>query len=222
VEEEIMSVDWQVTDYFAGDLIHFLWCIGDGRAEIKPIYLTYFGYSLAYHLPDDSCVASFAAEKPLSINGFVSTWLHELLHNFRVGEKVRQYCEKLSENRAFAKTRAIIRRWGQGDTEDLIVAAEKYLAVQLGVVTSEEAFTHIAGNYDGAQMLAGVLYDVMEREGVPGTYGEYLLELFRKGYIRPETINEQYRCVLSQRLGSNIAEETFTCIDRAYQALPSC
>ena len=25
-----MSIDWQVTDYFAGDLVHFLWCIGDG------------------------------------------------------------------------------------------------------------------------------------------------------------------------------------------------
>jgi hypothetical protein len=189
--------------------------------EPKPIYLTYFSYALAYHLSDDNSVHSFKSEQPIDIQLFVSTFTHELLHNFTPGEELQAYYDKLSDNTLFLKTRKILLEyWGEGDTEDLITAAEKYLVTEMGIVSPEQAFHHLYTNYGGAEMLAAIIYDYMDNEKLNGkSYEEFLINLFQSGKIQTRTLSQQYRAVLEKRVGIEEMDSTIEKIKRNYEKL---
>jgi hypothetical protein len=185
------------------------------------MYLTYFSYALAYHLPDDSSVHSFEADLPIKPESVVSTFTHELLHNFTESEKLRAYYDGLSDNPLFSKTREILSGyWGEPPTEDLIIAAGNYLVTKMGIASSEQAFHHLYTNYGGAAMLAAIIYDYMEREGLKGkNYEDFLIDLFQSGKIQTQTLDQQYRDVLERRVGIEEMNSTMEKIERNYSGL---
>jgi len=185
------------------------------------IYLTYFSYSLAYHLPDNSSVYSFSVTQPLRISTFISTFVHELLHNYYPSDELRTYLQRLSENQLYMKTRQILHGyWGEPDSEDLIVAAEKYLAVDMGVLKSEQVFEHLYRKYDRSLILAVIIYDNMSREGLAGkTYENFLINLFENGVIQPEIVDQQYIAILEKQVGADAAQQTLEKIEQNYKEL---
>jgi hypothetical protein len=223
VEERCQEMQNQLSQYSPKEIVqnvqNILGPAYNITGEPKPIYLTYFSYALAYHLPDDSSVHSFKCDKPNDIQLFVSTLTHELLHNFIPGEELRAYYDELSDNPLFLKTRKILLEyWGEGDTEDLISAAEKYLVVKMGIVSAEQAFYHLYTNYGGAEILAAIIYDYMDSEKLEGkNYGEFLINLFQSGKIQTRTIDQQYRAVLEKRAGIEAANSTVEKIERNLQ-----
>ena len=222
VEERAREIQKQLSQYGPQEIAHNVqdllgsaYCIS---SEPKPIYLTYFSYALVYHLPDDSSVHSFRSGRPVDIQLFASTLTHELLHNFVPGEELRAYYDELSSSTLFSKTREVLYGWGEPDTEDLIVAAEKYLMTEMGIVSSEQAFHHLYTNYGGAQMLAAIIYDYMDNGELGGeTYERFLIELFESGGIRAQTVDKQYCATLERRVGDEEMVSTLGKIERNYE-----
>lgn len=225
VEERCREMQSQLSQYSPKEIVRNIQeLLGPAytiSAEPKPIYLTYFSYSLAYHLPDDSSVHSFKADIPIKVEGTLSTYTHELLHNFTESEKLRAYYDGLLDNPLFSKTREILSGyWGEPPTEDLIIAAEKYLVTKMGIASSEQAFHHLYTNYGGAAMLAAIIYDYMEGEGLKGkNYEDFLIDLFQSGKIQAQTLDQQYRAVLERRVGIEEMNSTMEKIERNYSGL---
>jgi hypothetical protein len=180
--------------------------------------MTYFSFSLAYHLPDNSSVHSFKFDQPIDIQRFVSTFTHELLHNFTPGEELQTHYDKLLGNPLFSKTREILHHyWGEPPTEDLFCAAEQHLMTKMGVVSSEQAFHHLCRNLSGAGMLAVILYDYMDGGKLNGkNYEGFLIDLLESGEIQTETLEHQFRAVLEKRVGTEQMNAIMEKIEREY------
>ena len=175
----------------------------------KPIYLTYFGYALAYRVPDNSSVHSFKADRPIETGKFVGTFTHELLHNYDPGESVREHLNRLLESQFLARNHEMRQYyWGTPSDEDLIIAAEKYISVRLGAVSDESAFHHLYTNYDGTSVLGVVIYDNMSAEKLGHReYDRFLLSLFHEGIIQPATLEDEYYRILQKHVGAEEAEK---------------
>ncbi len=174
----------------------------------KPMYLTYFGYPLAYGVPDDGGVHSFRGDRP-EPTMFVGIFIHLLLYNYSPGGSVLEHLEQLSKSQFYARNLEMYKHyWGGGPYKDFIVAAEKYISVKLGVVSDEKAFHHLYTNQDGTSVLGVIIYDNMSTEKLEGkTYDEFLSSLFEERVIEPATLEGEYYRILEKRVGKKGAEK---------------
>jgi len=180
------------------------------------IILAYFSAGLAYHLPDNSSVHSFIANQPIEIERFVSTLIHEWLHNFTQSSELHQRYDGLYSSPFFARSRELLLSVS-GDDEELVAAAEKYLAVKLGITSPEEAFYQLYRNNDGSQVLGVITYYHMNEKALAGkTYEAFLIDLFKSGRIQAENLEQQYIATMEAHIGHERTQQKLNDIQVAY------
>jgi hypothetical protein len=164
------------------------------------VYLTYFSYALGYRVSKNTHVQSFQPGKPINTRQFVRTAIHEILHGFQSTPILDCYIQNLRENDSFfAATLPKLSHWGEGDWENIIEAGEAYISSKLGLCTSEELKEHLKRQYDGALVLAQVIYHYLlsrETDLASLSYNDFLIKLFDEGVISTGNLENQYRTIL--------------------------
>jgi RNA polymerase sigma-70 factor (ECF subfamily) len=205
VEQRCRELERELSRYNIQDILDSIkGLLGSGyNITHGGIYMTYFSAPLGYHLPDDSSVQSFIADRPIDIELLVSILIHELLHKFRSSPELREYYDGLYASPFFARSRELLNEsWGEGHDEDFVAAAEKYISVKLGITSPERAFDHLCRNPDGSQGLGVIVYHLMNETALEGkTYEGLLLDLFSSGKIQADKLEEQYISVLETHIG---------------------
>ena len=131
-----------------------------------------------------------------------STSIHEWLHNFTQSPELREWYDGLYASPFFAHSRELLGSWGSGNDEDFVVAAETYIAVKLGITSSEEAFNRLYTNWDASLVLGVIVYHQMNEKTLKGkTYETFLLDLFKSGRIQAENLEQQYIATLEAHIG---------------------
>ncbi len=190
-------------DYPTGRLVD---AVNDFAKPDKPfhaptlhVYLTYFSYALSYRVSENAQVQSFRPGKPINASRFVRTAIHEVLHGFRPSSTLEDYYQALCEDdEFFAATLPKLEVWGEGGWENIIEAGEAYISHKLGLCTSKELTQHLRRQYDGALVLAQVIYHHLlarETELASMSYNDFLVKLFEEGVISPGNLEAQYHTV---------------------------
>lgn len=169
------------------------------HAPTLHVYLTYFSYALCYRVSENEQVQSFRPGKAINATGFVRTAIHEVLHSFRPNSTLKDYYQALREDdEFFAATLPKLEIWGEGGWENMIEAGEAYISHKLGLCTSKELTQHLRRQYDGALVLAQVIYHHLlarETELASLSYNDFLVKLFEEGVISPGNLEAQYQTV---------------------------